>query len=215
MALTDAQRIHFQCVVSGLYAAGGGSKAKPTKNILYYTRTAFGGAEFSGTAFLTAWLANCKAAWLAFANESWTMVDARVRCVDDEIEGETISLVGEVGGVAGDCLPNNIAAVISKRTALRGKSYRGRIYIPGVSEDDNVNNALTAGAKTRLDTLANKLDDQIIDANAITFIPVVFGQPKAFVTVPPTRIKIYTPITSCVARKQIGSANSRKAPVTS
>lgn len=36
------------------------------------------------------------------------------------------------GGVTGEANPNNVAACISFRTALRGRNWRGRNYIPGV-----------------------------------------------------------------------------------
>lgn len=35
--------------------------------------------------------------------------------------------------------PNNVAAVISTRTALRGRSYRGRMFIPGLRGDYRAN----------------------------------------------------------------------------
>jgi hypothetical protein len=38
------------------------------------------------------------------------------------------------GTSAGASLPNNCAVVITKRTAQRGRSYRGRIYQPGLTE---------------------------------------------------------------------------------
>lgn len=36
------------------------------------------------------------------------------------------------GGVASQALPGNSAPVVTKRTALSGRSNRGRIYIPGI-----------------------------------------------------------------------------------
>ncbi len=36
------------------------------------------------------------------------------------------------GGVAGEAAPNNVAACVSFRTAARGRSYRGRNYVPGI-----------------------------------------------------------------------------------
>lgn len=213
MPLTDVQRINFEVVVTGLYAAGGGSKAKPTKNVMHYKRTNFG-AVFVGTAFNTAWLAANKAGWKAFINLSWTMVKMSIRCIDDPIEGEIETLVGEAGDVTGDCLPNSNAAVLSKKTALRGKHYRGRMYIPGVSEDDNVNNALTAGAKTRLDTVATNLLAVVTDANGVTFSPALLSASLwNLVAVPP--IPTVTVLSSITARKQIGTMNSRKSPVVS
>lgn len=38
------------------------------------------------------------------------------------------------GTGAATSLPNNVALVVTKRTLLRGRSYRGRIYHPGLTE---------------------------------------------------------------------------------
>lgn len=37
-------------------------------------------------------------------------------------------------------MPNSVALVITKRTAKRGRSYRGRIYHPGLTEANCINN---------------------------------------------------------------------------
>lgn len=49
-----------------------------------------------------------------------------------------------IGTAAGDSLPNNVSCVFSKRTILRGRSYRGRIYQIGLSEQHVTANALLA-----------------------------------------------------------------------
>lgn len=41
------------------------------------------------------------------------------------------------GGGTGDCLPLNVAAVVTVRTALAGKSFRGRTYFSGFAESEN------------------------------------------------------------------------------
>lgn len=38
------------------------------------------------------------------------------------------------GTAVSPSLPNNVALVVTKRTALRGRSYRGRLYHPGLNE---------------------------------------------------------------------------------
>lgn len=42
--------------------------------------------------------------------------------------------VSTVGGVALSSVPNNVALVTTFQTALRGRSYRGRVYTPGICE---------------------------------------------------------------------------------
>jgi hypothetical protein len=53
--------------------------------------------------------------------------------------------------------PNNVTAVISWRTALRGRSYRGRTYIPGLSSDQVDGNSLVSGFVTSLQAAGNAL----------------------------------------------------------
>ena len=48
------------------------------------------------------------------------------------------------GVSAGVSLPNNCALVITKRTLLRGRSYRGRIYHPGLTESNVTANQVSS-----------------------------------------------------------------------
>lgn len=51
----------------------------------------------------------------------------------------------DVGAKVSASLPNNVAIVITKRTALRGRSFRGRIYHPGLTEGDVTGNIVASG----------------------------------------------------------------------
>jgi len=53
-----------------------------------------------------------------------------------------------VGTTASASLPGNCALVITKRTALRGRSFRGRIYQPGMVEAVVTNSQVAAGTVT-------------------------------------------------------------------
>jgi len=48
------------------------------------------------------------------------------------------------GTSASPSLPNNCACVVTKRTALRGRSYRGRTYVPGLTEAVVTDNLITS-----------------------------------------------------------------------
>lgn len=47
-----------------------------------------------------------------------------------------------VGLVTGQSMPNNVSLCISFRTGARGRSYRGRNYVPGLSETTVVGNTV-------------------------------------------------------------------------
>lgn len=54
-------------------------------------------------------------------------------------------------------LPNNVALCVSFRTGLRGRSYRGRNYVCGWTENVVNGNAVTAAAAATVQTAYNQL----------------------------------------------------------
>jgi len=61
-----------------------------------------------------------------------------IRDLREPNQVEYSNTAGEVPGTGGgDPLPNQLAAVVTLRTALAGKSYRGRVYISGADENQN------------------------------------------------------------------------------
>jgi hypothetical protein len=84
---------------------------------------------------------------------SWAVVGARVRQLNDDagIQVEYTFPAPVVGTNNYAPLSNNAALVITKRTSLIGRSYRGRVYCAGVQPDDaNRNLANTAWAAAML-----------------------------------------------------------------
>jgi hypothetical protein len=59
--------------------------------------------------------------------------------------------------VATPALPNSIAVVMTKRTDFRGRSYRGRIYHPGLTEADVTANQVASVRLTALLTSYSNL----------------------------------------------------------
>jgi hypothetical protein len=82
-----------------------------------------------------------------------------VRDLRDVDFAELIStLPGSPGTAAGEPMPQQIASVISLKTAKAGKHNRGRMYIPGWSEDANdVGAVMTAAAQAALQAFADGL----------------------------------------------------------
>lgn len=65
--------------------------------------------------------------------------------------------VGVPGGVGGEAAPNNVAACVSFRTAQRGRSARGRNYIPAVPNSLIVLNTLDITFTTQMTDAYNDL----------------------------------------------------------
>lgn len=60
------------------------------------------------------------------------------------------TLAGSAGDLSGQALPGNIAFCVSLRTALRGRSFRGRVYYAGLVEPDVTGNLVAAARITTL-----------------------------------------------------------------
>lgn len=78
----------------------------------------------------------------------------RIRPLPASGETTTILDLGP-GSQAGDPLPLQTSGMITLKTGLAGRSFRGRVYVPFPAEVDNgATGVPTAGYLTRLDTLA-------------------------------------------------------------
>lgn len=211
MAFGDADRIHFQTIVHGTYAAGG-LQSKPTANIVHYRRTTFGTA-YDAAELVTALHAKWKAAWKACASASWLWDETWVRCMDADAEAYHTVAVAEVGGIAGDPYPPYASMLISKKTSVRGKSYRGRLFVAGVPESGCASSLLSAGQKTLLDALATALDGTVTTAAGIAYVPFLFAATLTDMQVEFPVVK-GTDIIAWSAHQQLSSTTSRRLRIT-
>jgi len=111
------------------------------------------GSESGGAAYLTlgvqsptAWagsalqdLADLIADWttgslLGLLHNSWTVNDVKVSDLTTQFSPVVFSTSGlpASGGVSGSATTDQVCAVVSFRTAQRGRSFRGRNYVPAV-----------------------------------------------------------------------------------
>lgn len=210
MPLLDGDKKHFQVVIEGSMTQGVLAVAQ-TRNVLYYRRTSFG-VNLSYSELLTSLHAKWQSSLLAATSAKWSHNVTRVRNIDSPTDAGAFAAGGGVGGVIGDALPAFNAMLISKRTALRGKSYRGRMYVPGVPESGQVDAVLTAGQLTLLTTLAGVLDDSITTAAGLTYVPFNFSAHLSNILVEPA-VVVGADITSMVADDAMASMNSRKVRV--
>lgn len=109
-----------------------------------------------GQAFNTATAAVLKACLSANASFRGTSI----RKIAPAVGLEQFNITGQgAGGVAGDLMPKQVSGIITWRTALPGRAYRGRSYVAFPGEADNdVDATPTAGYLTRLTALANAWD---------------------------------------------------------
>jgi hypothetical protein len=112
-----------------------------------------------------------------------------------------------VGGQVGPCEANNVAFCLSIRTALRGRSFRGRIYLPGISTNilEDTNHVST--------TFAGTAQEQVYEAYVSLapegFTPVVasfrFGRV-------PRAAGVGTPVINVIATDTVLDSMRRRLP---
>src|SRR4029450_5738106 len=92
-------------------------------------------AGFQGQALIDAWQAGCLTSWLAPLTSAYKLLILRAA---DVVPGtaatvEETMTTGNSGSASGNIGANQVAGLISWRTARSGKSFRGRTYLAGVS----------------------------------------------------------------------------------
>lgn len=88
----------------------------------------------------------------------------------NEVEGDNTN--GVIAGThpSSDVLPEETVVCIQRRTGLVGRSKRGRIFWPFVTEDDQADGALTEDGQTIFGAVAQMVKSDVI-ASGITFKP--------------------------------------------
>lgn len=124
----------------------------------------------------------------------------------------TNTALGLVGTGTADALPNQLAAVVTLRTAMAGKSFRGRVYIPGADEDENDVSGRIVGA---YNTAAVAFVTAVAAAMATEGINLcVLSAPRYANLVPPLDIQTWpgalTPVTSITARDNHWDSQNRR-----
>lgn len=109
-----------------------------------------------------------------------------------------------VGTNASPSLPNNCALTITKRTPQRGRSFRGRIYHPGLVEAAVVDNTVTAAQVSLISSvyaLAKTFPIQTETAQMVVVSRFTNGNPRA--------AGIWTPVTTFTSDGLVDSQRRR------
>lgn len=112
-----------------------------------------------------------------------------------------------VGTGSGNMLPPQIALCVTLRTALAGRSFRGRCFLPGFTEEaSEANGTCVAGAAT---TAANFIN-AVRDACTAAGLPLaVISRPQLDGT--PSSAGFATPVTLGVVRDLVWDTQRRRA----
>jgi hypothetical protein len=116
-----------------------------TVNDLYFAITG-GSIDSSNLAVLTA----AVAFWwqdtlIPVLSDDWTGVLVEAVDLTSQFGASASAATPAPGGASGEANPNNVAMCVSFRTGLRGRSFRGRNYVPGIPGAVVTLNTLDAG----------------------------------------------------------------------
>lgn len=134
------------------------------------------------------------------------LVATLISAIDGFVVTNTTGLPVDGGGSA-DALPSNVALCISKRTALRGRSARGRNYIAGIPLDARESQDVLTSAFT---TAVVSAFETILGAGADDgWVPVVVSR---FHDNAPRVTGVTNPITSVIVVDNIMDSQRRRLP---
>jgi len=106
------------------------------------------------------------------------------------------------GGVAGQSLPTEVTAVITKKTPFAGRKYRGRIFVPGVPVTSELDSQLSAAAMTAWTAAADAMNVVLTHDLANNWTMVVWhNATKTYDTV---QLLVPRPILRSQRNRQIG-----------
>jgi len=172
--VANADKRTVEIVLAGTAAAKGSSVVN-TFNTFHFRRTSTAGPLNKSTvitAFTTA-VANVVAAAL---NESWAMAYITARMMEDVTDLPTQVVITTAGAITGDRMSPQNTAVITLKTALRGRKYRGRKTFSPFSETDTTAataDVFNAGAVTRISAIGAAILTGFTDGDGNVWVPVV------------------------------------------
>lgn len=141
---------------------------------------------------------------LAVDDLNWTVIDSLDQTTNVGPKGRTdqISVIGSV--TADPPEPANVAILVSKYTAQRGRSYRGRTFLTGQGEGSTVgSHYLSPGAVSAWGTAYGNWLNTLRTSG---FNPVIVSR---YANNAPRTAAVTTPITTLVTQSLVASQRGR------
>lgn len=177
------------------------------ENVVYYTKTTTPILEDLAalTDEVRAYIVSSLLPALSSAIQLVRVVGVLLDVVDGFTVTNTTGLPAS-GGDSGDVLPNNVALCISVRTANRGRSFRGRNYIPGIAKTHTADSEFTTSAVTGLVGIWEGLTALAGDAGWTRTVVSRFSGHA------PRTTGIATPVTAVFAVDNVVDSQRRRLP---
>lgn len=113
------------------------------------------------------------------------------------------SFTHTTGNVAQESMPNGTAIVVTLRTGYIGRSYRGRLFLPGIDHFAVVENTLTSAAQNNIQTVFEALQDHLSNAS-MTWVVASYQN-----NLSSRETAVGTPVTSILVRDNVKSQRRR------
>lgn len=179
-----------------------GPQAQAIVNRFHFRQASSLVFDTPGEDLVEAWRANVEAFYLSCFQLSTTVYRYEVRGISDPLYGHDADLSPTVtGGQSGDAVPPQAASIISWRTGVVGRSFRGRTYLPPLSESQQVAGIISA-------TQVSNIEGFFTALQSLATIGVTTAA-WDFVLWSPTRAAA-TLITQAIAQQYIGTQRRRR-----
>jgi hypothetical protein len=170
-------------------------------NVLHYAITTEVGIT-QLTDLVTTFRTTCEAHWRACHSAEYTLdgyLAQKIRPlpINASYEEGPLVLAGTGGAQA---LPTSVAAVLTKRTDLAGRSYRGRVYLSAIPTTFELDSELTGAALNVYQTLADDLEQILAAGAGNAFTPVLWRRSA----------ELARPITQFVPRQVLRNQRRRQ-----
>lgn len=156
--------------------------------------------------FAAAWLVEWTANQKPYINVEVQLVNIKVTDLQSNVSPVVNYSTGlpVLGTQSGALLPNNVSLCFTKRTALRGRSNRGRLYWPGFGEASVVNNSVSGALVTSIITGLNNMRTVVSPIGNWEMVVVSRFTDKA-----PRVAGIFTPVTNFTCDGVVDSQRRR------
>lgn len=135
--------------------------------------------------------------------DNYTLEEIQIRGVTLPTQGQDV-VIDQTGDKLGELLPLTNTAVLSLKTAKIGRSYRGRIYMPVVTESDQQGGNWESAYLNQLGTFG---------AGIITIQPVSPGTYTAELVVYSRKLLVATTVTAIAPNPVVATQRRRRQGV--
>lgn len=216
MPVAQADIRHVELVVNGINTGGEGGDVQNIVNLFHYRRASTVN-DIVKANVIEAFHDSVITTLILALNNRYAVSNIGVRYLEDITDPYLFADQTDVGAITGDGVSVKVAAYVQKRTALRGKRYRGGWHFSPLSESDFT--TIGPGA-TGVELLSTAAYDRFVDVGDSLMAgftstegnfwsPVLWSKANSDMGVVPADVQTYD-LTQIRVRKNTGTMRSRQ-----